>query len=220
MPLYEVHHSYPLDASQQQTLATAITHLHATTFTTPSSFVNVNFTACDASDATYFIAGKAQTAATNRITGRVRTSSSRTKADFDDLAAKLEAAWYDAVLGEVMTEGKSQGKRKLEEEKDMTASSKEATKLLSVAFVPLVTVRELGLVIPEAGGEAAWVKENMGLFKEKADQGDENIADFIKELGTREDLKGWTKGGVLDGVKNLVMSDGKKEKEKEEEKDK
>ena len=177
-----------------QTLAESITTLHATTFTTPSMFVNVCFSSHDATDKSYYVAGKPRTECTNRIIGYVRTSSSRSKSDFDALAEKIEDAWHAAVYGDMIEEGSDKGKRK--KEVDETDKQKVARKLLAVAFLPMVAVRENGLTIPEAGKEAAWFKENMGHFETKAEEGDEDYADMLKELKERDDLKKLVAGGA------------------------
>lgn len=146
MPLYEVQHSYPLTAKQYQQLAEKITHLHSTTFLTPSLFVHVKFTTHDASRNTYFLAGKPLTASTNRIIGMVRTSEKRTKKHFDDLAAQIEEAWYDVVSGKKIEEGKNEGKRK--DEVDDSEGTRQAKKLIVVAFYSMVNIRENGHVVP------------------------------------------------------------------------
>jgi phenylpyruvate tautomerase PptA (4-oxalocrotonate tautomerase family) len=146
MPLYEVQHSYPLTTKQRQQIAESITHLHSTTFLTPSIFVHVKFHANDASDNTYFLAGKPRTTSVNRIIAMVRTSEGRTKKHWDELAARIENAWYNAVSGEVISEGKDEGKRK--EEVNDADSKKQAKKLVIVAFYSMVGARENGHTIP------------------------------------------------------------------------
>lgn len=170
MPFYEVHHSYPLTEQQRDAIASSITQLHATRFTTPSMFVHVQFVRSDESGNTnYYMAGKRRSAVSNRIVGVVRTSQTRTKADFDALAQEIEEAWYSTVGGE---------------------HGQDATKKLTlVAFTPLLTVREAGVAAPEAGQEAAWFRENMTLFQKMAAT-DSDIADMLKEVGERDDLKG------------------------------
>ena len=56
MPLYIISHKDPLNTSQRDELAAAITKIHTTVFTTPSLFVNVKFE--DVSDASYYVGGK------------------------------------------------------------------------------------------------------------------------------------------------------------------
>ena len=195
MPYYEIEHSYPLEPSQRQELASTITKLHSHTFTTPSIFVNVHFKACDATDYSYYVAGEPRNTNTNRIHANVRTGS-RTKKDFDDLAAKIEGAWKDAIDGEKITEGKDKGKRK--GEVDETDRQREAKELLFVVFSPMITVRERGMVICEAGKEAEFYKENMSYIKEMAELGEQDFKGMLEELETREDLKKLVNGGTME----------------------
>ncbi len=168
--------------------------MHANTFTTPSVFVHVRFTSHDATDHSYFVGGKPRTDCTNQIIGYVRTSSSRSKSDFDGLAEKIEEAWRAAVYGEMITEGKDEGKR--QKEVDETDRERTARNLLVVAFLPMVAIREGGLAIPEAGQEAEWYKENMSYFQKEADEkGDEIYKDMLEELKDRDDLKKMLDGG-------------------------
>ena len=59
-----------------------------------------------------------------------------------------------------------------------------------ISFYPMVAAREAGMVIPEAGNEGAWFKEQMPYMKKMADaKGLEGFKDMLHELETREDLK-------------------------------
>lgn len=59
----------------------------------------------------------------------MRTSSSRPRSAFDELAAKIEEKWYDAVYdGPVEEEGKNKGKRP--GEVDASAKDEDAKRLL------------------------------------------------------------------------------------------
>lgn len=186
--MYEVHHSYPLNHQQKNSLAESITKLHSSTFTTPSFFVHIRFSAHDATDKNYYVAGKPRFTSTNRILGMVRTSSARSKSDFDTLAAKIEEAWYDALKGEMIEEGKDKGKRK--GEVNETEQDREVMALMVVAFHPMIAAREAGMVIPEAGKEGTWLKDHMGYFKEMSDtKGLEEFSEMLKEIETREDLQ-------------------------------
>ncbi|KAF6829360.1 hypothetical protein CPLU01_08002 [Colletotrichum plurivorum] len=179
MPFYEVFHSYPLSSEQRQSLASAITKLHCETFTTPSFFVHTRFNVQHASDGTYFMAGKPRLTNCNRITGVVRTSPARTKSDFDALAASIEAAWHD-VVGQAQPEN---GGGTFHPEAD-------SRRLLMVMFVPMVTIREGGMEIPEAGHEGSWLISQLPYIKKMADGGGvDDFGDLMKEINTREDLK-------------------------------
>lgn len=178
MPYYEVYHSYPLTSEQQQEIASAITNLHAITFTTPSLFVHVQFIKSDESGSTvHFMAGTRRSAQTNRIIGIVRTSAKRTKADFDQLAQRIENAWYSA-LGVSFNESTQQ-----------LPPSEEGKKLTLVAFTPLLHVREWGLAAPEVGKEGEWVKELLPYMQRIAETGNKDVANMLKEFEEREDLK-------------------------------
>ena len=56
MPMYEIEHACALSAEQQQSIAAAITKIHAEMFTTPSFFVNVRFK--DTRVTPLYVAGK------------------------------------------------------------------------------------------------------------------------------------------------------------------
>ena len=174
MPSYEVYHSHPLTPSQRQALATSITNLHCTAFTTPSFFVHVQFISHDASDGTYFMAGKARLANSNHIKGHVRTSAARSRADFDDLGAKIESAWYDVLRVPGGPE----------------PADDETKRLLKMSFHPMIAIREVGMAIPEAGKEGEWFKRQMPFFEEMAERkGNQDFVDLLRELAEREDLK-------------------------------
>ncbi|KAF4548169.1 Hypothetical protein D9617_31g064050 [Elsinoe fawcettii] len=182
MPLYQIYHSYPLSQEQKQTLASSVTKLHATTFTTPSFFVHVRFIPEDSAGVNYFMAGKPHENNANRIVGIVRVSETRTRADFDKLGEKIEQAWYDAV------KGSSAGG----DEETALEQDEDGKRLLMVVFTPMITIRENGMVIPEAGKEGQWLKEHLGHIKLMSEgEGIVDFGDMLEELHTREDLKGW-----------------------------
>lgn len=56
MPVYEVSHIIPLNESQRDALATAITRIHTELFTAPALFVNIHFT--DGSSKVAYVGGK------------------------------------------------------------------------------------------------------------------------------------------------------------------
>ena len=156
MPLYEIQHSFPLTRHIKTELAAQITTLHATTFTTPSLFVNVNFIGIDASSENYFIAGQARPNGCNRITGMVRTSEKRVKKDFDALAEKIEAIWNLVVRGiepqpeesAENTDGGDKEKDKKKGQPEESEKEREAKRLHAVFLYPMVAARESGIMIP------------------------------------------------------------------------
>ncbi|KIV95498.1 hypothetical protein PV10_03147 [Exophiala mesophila] len=181
MPFYEIQHSHPLTATQKHTLARHITHLHSTTFLTPSLYVNVVFQylAPTSTSTTYFLAGKPTAhhpAGPNRIFAMVRVSPQRTKADFDALALKIENKWYEVVNE---TDGSGD-----------TAEARASKKMHFVVFHPMIAARENGVTIPDAGNEASWLKDNMPYFKSQAyEHGDQQFKDMLDEVESRADLK-------------------------------
>ncbi|KAK5211858.1 hypothetical protein LTR67_008619 [Exophiala xenobiotica] len=113
----------------------------------------------------------------------VRTSPSRTKAVFDDLAARIEKAWYDAVGGP-----------STDADSDSASEDKASKKMHFITFYPMIAARENGVTIPDAGNESSWLKDNMPYFKSQAyDHGDSNFKQMIEEIDQREDLKGLLK---------------------------
>ena len=149
MPLYEIYHSSPLNRQHKNQLAQQLTHLHTTTFTTPSLFVNVNFIDFDASSEDYYVAGTSRPNSANRITGMVRISEKRKKADFDKLAKGIEDAWNVVVRGLGPDGGKvdADGDKK-EGKVDETEKEREAKRLHAAFLYPMVAARERGVVIP------------------------------------------------------------------------
>lgn len=179
MPIYEVQHAIPLSISQKDELAAAITHIHSQNFTTPKIFVQVSFT--DVSESWTYIAGKRR--AGNHIRGQVRTGPSRTQEDWNGLLKALSDAWYDIAGTPLPTRkgGKEQGD----------------TSLRSVILTGgLVAGLEAGFVLPPAGGDVQWLQENWEAFNEKAKNGDEEMADLVKEVEER---------GLMDGTNGLKV---------------
>ncbi|SCV38011.1 uncharacterized protein FFB14_06810 [Fusarium fujikuroi] len=170
MPFYEVHHSCPLTQDQCQNLATAITRLHCEAFKTPAFLVHVRFFTEDNTDNTYFVAGKPHPLTSNRISGNVRTSAARSKADFDELGAKIEAAWYETL--QVTSPP----------EKSAWSDEDEKRRLIMVRFIPLVTIREGGMAAPEAGEEETWLREQMPHIENMANKGVGDFIDFWNEI--------------------------------------
>ncbi|KAL4778643.1 hypothetical protein BJX76DRAFT_128293 [Aspergillus varians] len=163
MPLYEVHHCTPLDKSQRDNLAEAITHIHTRKFVTPGLFVNVRFV--DVSAEHNYIAGKER--AINRILAYVRTGGSRTTANFDDLAQQVQDAWDRIMVPRASTE-----------------------RQLNRVFVmgAITTGVENGFLLPRAGRDVEWLQANYAKFEELAQQGDGDFVGLVEELQSRPDL--------------------------------
>ncbi|KAF4954256.1 hypothetical protein FSARC_12193 [Fusarium sarcochroum] len=170
MPFYQVYHSCRLKKVQRQDFAAAITQLHCEAFTTPPFFVHVCFYQEHNGDDAYFVAGKSHQATSNRVIGNVRSSAPFSKADFDDLGAKIEAAWYDALKLSPPTE------------KALWKREDEARRLIMVTFLPMITTREGGMAIPDAGHEETWLKEHKPYFESMSNKGIENFSDLLSEI--------------------------------------
>jgi hypothetical protein len=171
MPFYEINHCCPLSISQQDELALAITNIHANKFQALKNFVNVGFK--DVSSAPRYIAGKRQSS--NFIFANVRTGPSRTQADWEELIRDVEKAWYD-ICGTPLPQ--------------MKGRPEPDTKLRGVMVLGgLVTGLEAGFVLPPAGKDAEWVKSNWAEFERRANEGDEEFIDMLKDAKERRLLE-------------------------------
>ena len=184
MPNYEVEHICPLTASQQDELAEAITKIHSEKFNTPKLFVNIRFT--NIAEHVVYLAGKRvrshstnslmnlyiqhKQRSTNRIAASVRHGPSRTQEDYEDVSTRIIKAWDSIVpLPQV--------KR--------SVPPPDTELRMVVFFGSIVAAYEAGVMLPPAGGDGKWLKENMEKFQEKADEGDEDFVDMIKECKGR-----------------------------------
>ncbi|KAH8423054.1 uncharacterized protein LDX57_000810 [Aspergillus melleus] len=172
MPLYTIEHSTPLSKPQRDALAQSITHIHTRKFTTPSLFVNVQFV--DSAHYCNYIAGKERPI--NRILAHVRSGGNRTTSDFEDLARKIESAWNDIVnAGSV---------------KHLDKEERKARELNRVFILGAITAGlECGVLLPRAGGDSTWLKDNMAVFEGRARKGDEDFIELLEEMKNREDLQ-------------------------------
>ncbi|KAF4436837.1 cis-3-chloroacrylic acid [Fusarium acutatum] len=169
MPFYDVHHSYPLNKDQRQQFAHAITQLYCKAYKTPTFFVHVRFFAEEDSENVYFISGRSHLTS-NRISGNVRVSPMRSKEDSDELAIKIEAAWYEML------------KITSPAEKATWNSEDEQKRLILVKFVQLVSGREVGMIAPEAGKEGNWLKSQVPHVEAMANKGVGGFADILAEV--------------------------------------
>jgi hypothetical protein len=110
--------------------------------------------------------------ASNRITAHVRTSAARTQRDFDQLCNDVHVAWSSIVHpGHPTKPPPDQELRAVFVLGDITAAW------------------EAGFAVPPAGQDAQWARDNMAAFRETADGGDEDFADLVEELKTRNEFK-------------------------------
>lgn len=174
MPYYEVNHSVLLTESQKDDLATRITQIHSTRFSTPRLFVNVKFT--DIANTTLYIGGKKRTK--SHILAHVRTGPSRSNSDFNALCSDLSAAWDEIVVP-------------LPKIKRSAPDTDEERKLYSVFVLgDIVAGMEAGFEIPAAGKDGEWLAENMGAFKARAEEGQEEFVELVKEVEQRGLIRG------------------------------
>ncbi|KAJ7107845.1 hypothetical protein C8R44DRAFT_804339 [Mycena epipterygia] len=169
MPLYEVWHSYPLIEAQRADLAQRITAIHCTVFTVPAAFVHVRFTNYAATE--HYMGGKKRTGTLNMVIGNVRQGPSRTRDLYESLCRQLEAAWT-ASISEPATQGGA-----------------HAHFAGALVLGTVTAGYEQGFMVPEAGQDVEWTRENLPKFQALADDGNEFCRDMIAELRTREDFK-------------------------------
>jgi len=155
MPLYLISHATPLSSSQKDTLASEITKVHTSLFTTPSLFVNVRFTPAD--QHVGYVGGKK--IQTNSISAHVRHGPARGKEMYDSLVRKVSEVWGSVV----------------KEDKDIRI----------FVLGDIVAGFEHGFTLPEAGGDKAWMKEHMGEFEQKAKEGNEEMKELVAEIKER-----------------------------------
>lgn len=173
MPLYRIEHAILMTIGQQDELAEAITTLHSTRFRTPRLFVNVEFS--DVSDSTTYIGGKRRRG--NHIKAHVRSGPSRSSQDWNDLVRDIQQAW-DRIVGPGLPKV-----RRGDPDPDTSLRS-------IILFGDIIGGLEAGFVLPPAGGDEAWLRENWTEFEGLAEKGDEDFGDLIKEVRERGLIEG------------------------------
>ncbi|KAI6900707.1 hypothetical protein KC318_g8331 [Hortaea werneckii] len=169
MPLYEVQHYITLTISQKDELAEAITKIHSTKFSTPRMFVNVHFTST--STLRSYVGGRPRQG--NHIRATVRNGPSRTSEDWNDLTRQLQQAWT-TIVGP----GLPKVRRSDTEEAD--------TSLRSIILCgEILGGMEAGFFLPPAGGDKGWIERNWEAFRERADRGEEEFRDLVREVEER-----------------------------------
>jgi hypothetical protein len=182
--------------------------LHATTFATPRLFVNVTFDRPGPKGDIYAGAKSRGQTVPNHIRAIVRVGPSRTKANYDEVATKINKRW-DEVINDAGLGAQPLGG-------NLTANQERRIKRLqALVFTPMVAALEGGVIIPgvcqidllissaqgfweanvhiynpQPGQEATWLKDNMAYFKEEAEVHDNaDVRDMLKEVSERPDLK-------------------------------
>ena len=106
----------------------------------------------------------------NRIFAHVRHGPSRTRADYETVSRRIVEAW-DGIAPV------PQARR---------SAPPPDFELRMVMFLGAITaVYEAGFMMPEAGGDRDWVRENLEAFEKRAREGDEEFAEMVGECRER-----------------------------------
>ncbi|KAF3003507.1 hypothetical protein E8E13_004904 [Curvularia kusanoi] len=190
MPLYQIHHSAPLTPSQQTLLAQGITSLHCSTFSAPSAFVNMTFhynppvsTPSSTPTTTIYVGGTPHR--TNYILGHLRPRRNNA----EKLAAVVRgitALWNEHVRSSISastyTPKDSSAHLDNKAHLDATARLDDPLALHNVFLMEdIVAGAEQGFLLPPAGRDLEWARENMGAFEGRAREGDESMGVLVRE---------------------------------------
>ncbi|TID26030.1 putative cis-3-chloroacrylic acid protein [Venturia nashicola] len=160
MPLYTITHTTPLSSTKKDKLASALTTLHATKFTTPKMFVNVRFVNADHSRIDTYVAGKSTEGKDNNyLEAHVRAGAERPKELFDELAEEMVKIWEDVVHHD---------------------------SIRVFIYGSILSGHEYGFPIPAAGKDQEWMRQNLSAFESRADEGDEVMQDLVAEIKERK----------------------------------
>ncbi|GAB1733883.1 hypothetical protein NU195Hw_g7658t1, partial [Hortaea werneckii] len=131
--------------------------------------VNVHFQ--DTSSLRTYIAGKPHQA--NHIRATVRNGPSRTSEDWNDLTSQLHTAW-SSIIGP----GLPKLRRIDTEDPD--------TSLRSIIICgEILGGMEAGFFLPEAGGDLGWIERNWDAFRQRAERGEEEFGELVREVQDR-----------------------------------
>lgn len=179
MPLYEIHHSTPLLPHQLSAIAKAITNLHCSTFSAPSSFVNIVFHPATTSETTIgpaiYVGGEQHQ--TNYIIGHLRPRPSKPRDTLNTLVEGLTAVWNEVVRA-----------RPLDASAQTTTATTsgrldDARGLHNVFLMEDIAAgAEQGFVLPVAGRDAQWAEQNMREFERRAGLGDRSMGRLVGEV--------------------------------------
>ncbi|MCJ1235058.1 hypothetical protein MMC14_003022 [Varicellaria rhodocarpa] len=162
MPLYEVQHTVPFSAAQEDAIAKAITKVHTETFTVPRLLVNVRFT--DTNFQPHYAAGEKRKV--NLIIAYVRTNATRTETAYDHLCASINQSW-ESIVG--------------------TSGAKELRGIIVQGSI--IAGSEAGFPIAKAGEDKLWLKQHYAEFKHLAEEGRLDFIAVMAEIEERRDLQ-------------------------------
>ncbi|KAH9881810.1 hypothetical protein J1614_000981 [Plenodomus biglobosus] len=198
MPHYAIHHSTPLSHTQTSALATTITALHTTLFSTPSTLVNVTFhPTTPASQTTYVGSLQVQT---NYIHAFLRPRGPQNATKLKKLVEEISRVWEDIVVTPSSTPKEDtilplnlqRKSRAADMNDDVTRmrGSLENHMTLHNIFIheSIVAGAEQGFALPLAGKEGAWMEENMAEFKRRMERGDRSMRALVGEFRVRSKL--------------------------------
>jgi hypothetical protein len=193
MPLYQIHHSCSLSSAQQQAIASGITNLHCSTFSAPSAFVNITFHPTSTISPQIYVGGTPQR--TNYILGHLRPRPNNAE-KLNHVVKAIMSIWneharpVDRLL--VQTKLGQTTVNLLEKAKEVTGVGyrpksgdgrlDDERALHNVfLFEDLAAGAEQGFVLPVAGEDGEWAKENMAEFARRAADGDESMKKLVQE---------------------------------------
>ncbi|KAH7394908.1 hypothetical protein DE146DRAFT_615146 [Phaeosphaeria sp. MPI-PUGE-AT-0046c] len=161
-----IYHSCPISPSQSHALAQGITSLHSTLFSAPSSFVNISFLSSPSS--TYV---SSNPVATNFLHAHLRPRGPANAPRLQTLVTTIMKLWAEHVAQDETSEGRLDDPRGLHN---------------VFVFEDLVAGAEQGFVLPKAGEEEVWVKDNWEKFERRAKEGDEAVGKMMEEIEEKE----------------------------------
>lgn len=205
MPLYEIHHSCSLSSSQRDDIAAAITSLHCRLFSAPSIFVNVIFHQREQC----FENGKmgdlhglyvgGQKRRTNYIIGHIRPRGDQEKLKM--LVQGITKIWNLHGRSKCRLEPRTSGRAQKRDAKDLERADADAPgrlddhRALHNCFImeDIAGGSEQGFMLPVAGQDGNWIKDNMPAFEKRAAEGDKSMQGLLAEtkagLGTGPAVK-------------------------------
>ncbi|KAH4216322.1 hypothetical protein HBH69_168350 [Parastagonospora nodorum] len=170
MPHYMVYHSCDISQQQYQAFASALTKLHCDLFSAPSAFVNITFLPSPSSSSTSTSSPTVHTFVgahshpTNFIHAHLRPRGPSNAPKLHTLVTTTMALWSEHI-------GTDSGRL-------------DDIKALHNVFIfeDLAAGAEQGFVVPRAGGEGEWARENKGEFERREREGDEGMGRLVGEL--------------------------------------
>lgn len=161
-----IYHSCPISSSQSQALAEGITSLHSSLFSAPTSFVNISFLPSPSN--TYV---SSRLVATNFLHAHLRPRGPANASKLQTLVKTIMKLWAEHVAQDDKSEGRLDDARGLHN---------------VFVFEDLAAGAEQGFVLPKAGEEEGWVRENWEDFERRAKDGDGAVGMMMEEIEERK----------------------------------